>query len=239
MLAVCAGLASPGCAMRPRRSGLKAVAAPRPLVVVVVPVLNLSNSTDFDPLALTDMLATELVATGRYAVVPVNRVLAALARDGLSTIATPQQATMLGRRFGADAVLVSAVTDYDPYPPPRIVWTLQWYALTGRRADDGFDPVLTSRLASDGSAGGGPRAWAREGPIQVQRVIDASVPDELARIRVYDRHHRGGHESPYGWKVHTVRQQLFLRYSCWAAIRTMEIRQGRMAAALRRDGARP
>jgi len=218
MLTVCAGIWSPGCASSQRRAQQPRVAT-QPLVAVVVPVLNLSNSTDFDPLTLTDILATELAATGQFAVVPINRVLAVLAQQGQAAVTTPEQARRLGQRFGADGVLVAAVTDYDPYSPPRIAWIAQWYPLETSEPRAELDPVAASRLASDPVP---PERRRRERIVQVQRVVDASRPDELERIREYDRQVRGGHESPYGWKVHTVSQQLFLRYSCWALIRTMK-----------------
>ena len=219
MLVALAGLSSPGCAVRDR-DVRQTPTVTRPVVAAVAPVLNLSNSTDLDPLTLTDMLATELAATGRFAVVPVNRVLAILAEQGLSSVTTPEQARGLGRRLGVDGVLVAAVTDFDPYSPPRIAWTAQWYPLDVPEEGGGLDPVAASRLASDPRPAR--RAGAGASVVQVQRVVDASRPDELERIRAYDRQVRGGHESPYGWKVHTVSQQLFLRYSCWALIRTMK-----------------
>lgn len=236
MLVTCAGIWSPGCASRVRPAQRPRPVA-RPIVAVVVPVLNLSNSTDFDPLTLTDILATELAASGQFAVVPINRVLAVLAQEGRTTVTTPRQALELGRRFNADGVLVAAVTDYDPYSPPRIAWTAQWHPLDQPAPGKALDPVAASRLASD--PGLPPSGAVQPRVIQVQRVVDAARPDELERIREYDRRVRGGHESPYGWKVHTVSQQLFLRYSCWALIRTMKTGRAGAPPQANHEGPQP
>ena len=44
-------------------------------VVVVAPVLNLSNRADWDPLKVTDILASELQSFPGIVVIPVNRAL--------------------------------------------------------------------------------------------------------------------------------------------------------------------
>lgn len=192
-----------------------------PCVVAVAPVLNLSNSVDFDPLRVTDILAAEFQSFSGVLVVPVNRVLATLElmeRDG---VLTASDALELGRELNADAVVVAAVTDFSPYDPPRFGLVLQWYAQPRREA--GFsrlDPVAASRRATDwetvSDAAGDPRrpTW------QVQASYSGASRDVLEDIRRYDRA-RGGHDSPFGWKVHVKSQEAFVRYCCWATLRSM------------------
>ena len=81
-------------------------------VIVVAPVLNLSNSTEFDTLKVTDAVASEAVGFPGIGVVPVNLVLAALAERGTTRVESPAEAVELARRFGAQATLVTAVTEY-------------------------------------------------------------------------------------------------------------------------------
>ncbi len=192
----------------------------RPVVVVVAPVLNMSDSSAWDSLKVTDMVASELQTFDGVVVIPVNRALAALALRGQSAVETPEDALALAEELGADATVVTAVTEYHPYDPPRVGMVMQWYGL--RRAADGpgFDPVSASRQASavePGERGGS----GEPGPeYQVQRVFDAARPDVLEEVKAFARWRKGS-ASPYGWRVYLKSQELFVRYCCWSAIRSM------------------
>lgn len=207
-----------GCAQLHRPTA-DAPPPPPPLVVVVAPVLNLSNSGEWDPLKVTDIVASEFQSFPNILVIPVNRVLAALALMGRNAVETPQDAFDLAREFNADATVVVALTEYDPYDPPTVGMTMQWYA-RGRPGDaDDFDPVTASRQASEvvPAASVGPVAAPE---VQVQRVFNAADRSVLAEVRSYGAR-RTGHDSPYGWRIHVKSQELFVRYCCWSAIRSM------------------
>jgi hypothetical protein len=190
-------------------------------VVVVAPVLNLSNSTDWDPLKVTDILASEFQSFPGIVVIPVNRTLAALALRGKSTVETAEDALELAREFQADATVVAAITEYDPYDPPRVGIVMQWYATDQRRGTTEFDPVVASRQAADVSLAGSEGYRAGAAPIlQVQQVYNAAENAVQADIRAFAASRRG-YRSAYGAQIHTKSQELFLRYCCWASIRTM------------------
>jgi hypothetical protein len=186
-------------------------------VVVVAPVLNLSNSTDWDPLQVTDILASEFQSFPNIVVIPVNRTLGALALRGLSAVETSQDAVELAREFQADATVVAAITEYDPYDPPRVGLVMQWYPARRRSTGPAFDPVAASRRAADvmpvGSRGTAPI-------LQIQQVYDAAENAVQAEVREFAAGRRG-HKSAYGAQIHTKSQELFVRYCCWASIRTM------------------
>jgi len=189
--------------------------------VVVAPVLNLSDSTDWDPLRVTDILASEFQSFEPFVVVPVNRTLAALHQMGLESVQTPADAHRLGAALGADLVAVMAVTEYDPYDPPRIGVVLQCY-LTGRRGaarSRGFDPVQASRSASQVV----PAGWVESAApfLQVQEVYDAARTEVREALQDYGLR-RDGYRSPFSWRIHAQRQELFVRFSCWSAIRSMK-----------------
>lgn len=190
-----------------------------PRVLVVAPVLNLSGSQDFDPLKVTDWIASECVSFPGVSVIPVNRTLAELAARGKATVETPEDAVELARTFGADATLVAAVTEYNPYDPPRVGLIVQWYAPAPPTRTGAFDPTAASRLASDPPvelSAAEPHAprW------QAQRVFDAADETLLDELKDY-ADDRGGHESPFGWRRYTKSQELYVRYCGWALIRTM------------------
>ncbi len=196
--------------------------APPPSVVAVAPVINLSNRDDWDPIRVTDFLTMELQARPEFIVVPTARVLAALTVLGRDTIRTPDDVRALGRELGADLVMVGAVTEFDPYDPPRVAWTLQMYLVHPPVTADwpALDPVAASRQPS-GLGVIPPEAARGEAPVlQVQTLADASWDRTRARMRDYGKE-RNGHQSPFGWAVHGKSQQLFLRFSCQDAILTM------------------
>ncbi|MCH8146794.1 MAG: hypothetical protein IH987_02235 [Planctomycetes bacterium] len=119
-----------------------------PMTVAVAPALNLSGAADFDPDRFADLMASELSYVEGVTVVPVSRVLAMLTAQGHVTVTSPEHAWELVKQLGSDAILVFAVTEYDPYDPPSIGISAQLY---GRRPGTGggsVDPVALSRQAS-------------------------------------------------------------------------------------------
>lgn len=205
-----------GCAQR-TSTGL-ASAVPR--VVVVAPVLNLSGSNDFDSLKVTDLIASEFLSFPGIVVVPVNRALAELASRGKSAVETPDDAVELARAVGADATIVAAITEYDPYDPPVVGLVLQWYAAERPAAVSGLDPVQASRAAAAASAGPAFEDDVRVPRWQVQRVFRGADEDVLKDVRAYAAERDDG-GSPYGWRLHLQSQELWLRYASRALIRTI------------------
>ena len=210
---ICVSLlvASSGCAQRVRTIS----EAPRqPRVLVVAPVLNLSGSQDFDALKVADLVASEFLSFSDIAVIPVNLTLAELERQGKYAVETPEDAVALARALGADATIVVAVTEYNPYSPPVLGMIMQWYA-----ARPASEPAPDPGAVADSSAElldvqrVRPR-W------QVQRVFNAADDELLEEIRAYARE-RDGHESPYGWRKCMRSQELYVRYCTHALIMTI------------------
>lgn len=187
-----------GCASLVRSSE-STLALSRSLTIVVAPVVNLSDTREIDVMRLTDWVASEAAAFDRISVVPVNLTLAVLARSGKSRVETAEDALGLARQFNADAVVVAAVTEYDPYDPPRMTWVMQWY-------ENDAGPV---------------EAGATHRPaFQVQRVFCAAADEIEDEIRTY-ADQRDEHDSAYGWRRYVKSQELYARYCCWAMIRTI------------------
>ena len=186
-----------------------------PLTIAVAPALNQSGSSDFDPHRFADVMASELGYAEDVAVIPVSRVLAVLAAQGLARIESPAHALEVADLVGADALLVFAVTEYDPYDPPRIGISAQLY---GRRpgTDGGrVDPVHLSREAS--LAASTPEASATRPLAQTQRVFDASCGSVAGEVREFARR-RGAEGSPYGWRKYLVSQQEYMRFCSYATL---------------------
>lgn len=214
-------LAATGCG--PQRG--PAAVVPRPdvaqVVVAVAPVLNLSNSSDWDSLRVTDIVASEFQSFPGVFVIPVNRTLATLALMGKEAVETPEDAVDLARELNADATVVTAITEYDPYYPPIIGVVMQWYGRPPHEPLGGFDPVSASRQTSEVA----PAASSAARLVQVQRVYNAADESVQAEVRSFGAW-RSKHGSPHGWRIHLKSQELFVRYSCWASIRSILLEGG-------------
>jgi hypothetical protein len=173
--------------------------------LVIAPVLNLSGSQDFDALKITDLVASEFQSFPNVAVIPVNLTLAELERRGKTAVESPEDAVDLARVLGADGTIVTGVTEYDPYTPV-VGWVMQWYAVSRK---DG-DSDLASRLSD----------LRAEPRYQVQRVFNAADNNVLEQVRAY-ADAREGHDSPYGWRKYIRSQELYVRFSCSATIRSI------------------
>jgi hypothetical protein len=191
------------------------IAFPGGNVIAVAPALNFSGSSAFDPVVVGDLMASELETIPGVKAIGVNRVMAVLAEQRVGRIQSPQHAVAICDRLGADAILVFAVTEYDPYTPVVGI-TAQLYTRYFR-----------AEMLS-GSAGRQPgipaTAPAEDLPIrplaECQRVFNATHKRVQNAIREYaDKRSEG--ESPYGWKKYVASQQLFLRFCCHAVARDL------------------
>jgi hypothetical protein len=188
-------------------------------VLVVAPVLNLSGSQDFDPLKVTDLIASEFVSYPGVSVIPVNLALAELARAGKTAVTSPDDAVTLAHVLGADATIVIAVTEYNPYSPPVVGLIMQWYSAHPQVRGTETERTTALREASGADSGlsepqaVGPR-W------QVQRVFNAADEKLLKDVRQFASR-RDGPKNPYGWRQYIKSQELYVRYCGWAMIRTM------------------
>lgn len=217
VLMVPAGL--PGC-VSDRQVRPEFIANTRlgPATIAVAPALNLSGSGDFDPSRFADLMASELSHADGISVIPVSRVMAFLTGAGAGTVETPGQALELVERLGADAILVFAVVEYDPYDPPSIGITAQLY---GSRPESGVRSVDAIALSRQARLAAAPRLRPPRGLLaQTQRVFDAShdfVVEDIKRFAA----RRNADRSPYGWRRYVVNQQEFIRYCCHATIRAL------------------
>ncbi|MBU0638890.1 MAG: hypothetical protein KKB50_08500 [Planctomycetes bacterium] len=235
LLAAAAMTMLSGCKAAERRPESHQPVA-RPQVVVVAPVINLSGTEEFDALQVTDLVASELLSFPEISVIPVNLTLAALARMGKSHVETPADAMDLAREFGADATVVTAITEYDPYDPPVVGMVMQWYGLERAAPLRGFDPVSASREASAKSPAGLSAEAVLAPQLQVQRVFNAAHDAVLEDVRNFAAQRRG-HAGPYAWRRYVKSQELYVRYCCWALIRTMVDQQSADGADAETDEA--
>lgn len=186
-----------------------------PLTVVVAPVLNLSGSEELDGIRVADAIAAEFNSFNSVTVVPVNLTLAAMVRGGLRQIESPQQARYLANEFNADATVVAAVTEFDPYDPMTMAMTMQWYSAKPPQ-DEGYTPIAQTATHMQRV---NPQADFAPS-VQVQRVFNAANETVLDEIEEYGSQ-RDGDETAFGWRKYAHSQQLYVRYCSWSLIRSM------------------
>lgn len=119
------------------------VSNPMPHVrrVAIAPFINLTTEPDVD-LGRNALFGggyvdrrfalayfAELQKTPGFEVIPVGVVEQAIARSGLA-MNGPEDYLAVAESIGADAIVIGAVTDFDPYHP-RLGFQVQWYANDG------------------------------------------------------------------------------------------------------------
>lgn len=190
----------------------------RQVTIAVAPVLNISNSRDLDPMKVTDILYSECQQVDGFSVIPVNRLLAQMVRNNLPMIETPQQALKLAQEVGADAILISAITEYNPYYPPVVGMAVQMYGMPEASPRPGarIDPVAMERLASPlkVSTEIEPQFWPKN---QIQRIYNARDKAMARQVEAFAED-RGTANSPYDWEIYLRSQEYYLRFVCFKAI---------------------
>lgn len=176
--------------------------------VAVAPPINMSGSGGLDTLKVGDLMASELSTLPGIGVIGVNRVLAVLAEQGAERVQSPEHAAILCERLGADAIVVVAVTEYNPYTPV-VGMVAEMYGRTP--AGPPLDPVATSRATRPGPM---PRTAEMIRPMaQVQRTFNAEHKAIQEEVEQYAES-RDGNSSPYEWRKYLVSQENYLRYCC-------------------------
>ncbi len=121
LLLLAAGL--PGCA-------IVQVSVRNPVVglekVAIAPFFNLCSERAVDGHEFAEAYFTELQKVPGFEVVPVGIVDRAI-RENQLTLEGPEDALRLAKLLDVDAVVVGAVTDFDPYVP-RVGLKVSWYS---------------------------------------------------------------------------------------------------------------
>jgi hypothetical protein len=224
-LAAVAAVAIAGCTVRP---GGERLVNPFPAIrtFVVAPVMNLSTTARLDMIEVTNALTSELQQVEGVAVVPIGRVYEYLAAQQVATVGSPEEARALAQVFHADAVIVAAVTEYDPFVPPRMGLAVQVYtAAVGSTGGAAFDPVQSSRSAVPFPIGDEAASMPLDA---VNRVFSGANTDVEDLARLYARE-RQSDASPYGWRRFIVNQREFQRLCSYGIIRELLGEEARKA----------
>lgn len=128
---------STGCGLIPHKGRKPLIHNPFPQLskVAVAPFFNLSTEPTVDGRQFALAYFNELQMTPGFEVIPVGVVEGAM-QDYNISLDTPQDAQKLAQLLKVDAIVIGAVTDYQPYYPPRCAMQVEWYA-----ADPNICPI--------------------------------------------------------------------------------------------------
>jgi len=245
LCAIAASLFGAGCASHERFFAPRTLSAPYPdqgrdVLWVVAPLRNESGVEGVDGEAIARQLAAALTETQGVAAAPVERTIETMRKLGVNPYDGAASARSVAEAMGADAVLVGAVTAYDPYDPPQLGLSLSLYARasairTPFKVEKEIDPLDIAGALSDTSLRF-VEAEDPERPLSTVRAhFDAANHEVLRRVRAYaqGRHDEGA--SPLGWRRHTASMTLFTKFAAFAAVEQLldaeRVRLARQALA--------
>jgi len=87
------------------------------LLWAVAPLRNESATTTVDPLVMSDKIVEALEQVRGIRALPMNRTLETMRAIRMPMVRTPADANRLAEALGVDALVVGAITAYDPYDP--------------------------------------------------------------------------------------------------------------------------
>jgi hypothetical protein len=151
-------------------------------VVAVLPFADQTGGSTFDADEFANILASELVRAGNIRVIRPAQIRAAG-----EEISTAADAVRIGRRVRADAVLACAITEYDPYDPPKVAVTAQFLRVNaGPLSSQDLD-----RIVQSGSWRRGPLAMSRDGAahamVAFEEVYDSREKGTRQALQQYVR----------------------------------------------------
>lgn len=214
-------------------------------LLAVVPLRNESGSLEADGLRLADHLTRQLEnaesrAAGRRPgaeinVLPVNRVLAAMAAlemDATDVPVTAGDIARLMRALNVDGLIVGTITAYDPYDPPTLGLAVELHVSEQMAARQGIDLRAMARAATADQAGIHPPLTPGSNPLTlVSRVYDAADPQTRALLDAYGRR-RGATDRTVGTDRYRISMDLYTEFVTYAVSRRLlEQERARLAAA--------
>lgn len=158
-------------------------------VVAVLPFADQTGRAGFDPDEAGNLLASQLTKLG-FRVVRPQELRAAAPPGGV--VRTASEAVGLARKMHADAVLACAVTEFDPYDPPRVAVRTQFLKVAPGTVSDGD----IDRLLRSPSWDRGPLSLSREGAPHAlaafEEVYDARDRRVRSELEDYSREYGSG-----------------------------------------------
>jgi hypothetical protein len=181
----------------------------------VAPFANESGVSTVDTNRFADLFTQQLEQVEGVNTVPVNRVILAMRRLDMPSVASPADARELIDLLEVDAIVVGTLTAYDPYPPPTLGAAVQLYARPGGDRGGEIDLTALTRAPSDMAAPGelGPPPSIA----QAAGVFEASNHRTLAWLEQYAAG-RTEPDGPFGSDIHLMSMELYTQFVSYRLI---------------------
>ena len=202
----------PGCELTTYQQPVASPYASRQ-VWAVAPLRNESGSQSLDSYRLADHLTEQLQAVQGIDVLPVNRVLSAMASMNLDAVTTRQDAIALRQVLGVDGLVVGSVTAFGPYDPLKLGLALDLYV----GVEDTPPPLDIRGLTW---APTGPQAglqsqtlYSAEQPMtSVSGVFNVGDPAVKARLQAYTRGRGVSDNDEHAQRLYEIDMNLYSEF---------------------------
>lgn len=197
--------------------------------LAVAPAVNQSGSDYVDTLGAADKVFEELQQVHGLNVLPVNKTLTAMQKLGMARIDSPAAAQRLAEAMGADGIVITAITAYDPYKPPTVGMVMQLY--TPRPLEN--TPLVQARTLSGSELPAGEPAETMRSDQQpvahVAAVFNASNQTVLAELQDFAQG-RSNYESALQESRYLADSDAYMRFVSHAMVRRLlEVERIRLA----------
>jgi hypothetical protein len=180
-----------------------------PQLWAVVPFTNESGVSVVQTDHVADLFTEQAEEIDGIATVPVNRVIVAMRRLNMRSVATPADAMSLMRALGVDGLIVGTVTSYEPYPPLKLGAAIQLYRNESQQLSKSLDPVEVTRAPTEHIAAG--MVASNPSAAQASGVFDASNHQTLAWLNQYAAG-RAAPDSAYGERIYLASMEMFTQF---------------------------
>jgi hypothetical protein len=182
----------------------------------VAPFNNESGVSIVKPDRIADLFVEQLEQVSGVRTIAVNRVLLAMHRLELRSIATSRDAVSVMNALGVDGLIVGTVTAYDPYPPPKLGAAIQLYRRESMTQTMAVDPVKITRASSEEPVA--PGAVSGAGPIaQASGVYDAKNHHTLQQLDEFAAG-RTEPDSAHGKRIYLMNMELYTQFVAYRLI---------------------
>ncbi|MBS0191892.1 MAG: hypothetical protein U0573_12900 [Phycisphaerales bacterium] len=223
LLAVLIGLPLTGCATKPELDAPRVTIAPYDrsggdVLWALAPLRNESATTVVDPLAMSDRVVEAIEQVQGVRCLPMNRTLETMRAIKMPMVRSPADAQRLGDAMGVDAIVVGAITAYDPYDP-KIGLALSLIprtsAMNGMASPS--TTTLNSRAVQSSPVEIAPSTPLGEPVSSVSELYDGKNQGVQMDVREYAEG-RADKQSAAGWRRYLRSADLFAEFVAYRTV---------------------
>ena len=200
-----------GCAGPEKLQQPAALTSPyeRTQLWAVAPLANESGVSIVNSDRIADLFAEQAEQVHGINAVPVNRVILAMRKLDMQTVATPRHAFDLMNALGVDGLIVGTMTAYDPYQPLKLGAAIQLYRRERQHHASDIDPVELTRAPTERAL---PGMLSSDLPAaQASGIFDAANHATLAQLEEFAAG-RTEPQSAYGKRIYLVNMEMYTQF---------------------------